>query len=66
MLPSDKIVVDIGMVGLIYFFTMCASFTVIVIWLFEMFWNKFSNNTKVGGKVAQKVETVRKWQPDLY
>ena len=55
---SDKIVVDIGMVGLIYFFTLCAFFSVTGIWLMEMFWNKFSNNTKVGGKMAENVRRM--------
>ena len=59
LFPSDKIVVDIGMVGLIYFFTLCALFTVTMIWLMELFWNKCSNDTKVGGQMAQNVNKIR-------
>ena len=47
------------MVGLIYFFTLCALFTVTLIWLMELFWNKCSNDTKVGGQMADNVNKIR-------
>ena len=41
---SDKIVVDIGMVGLIYMFTLCAIGFVTAIWLLELIWKRSGRN----------------------